>query len=281
MTLLYAFIAYFFVCPNDPGRMPNVCRSFEDVQAYRNQAIAYVTPYAQPYIDQVRSRLDPYTTPYINAGKPYYSRAQKALRPHLNRGRKVYDDAVRPRLLDAVTRSHQAILPHCNRLAYEYQRHLGPYVDRYTRLYNEIYDINVKPRVDELSREYRKTVTPLLRRATNRVGPILANAYPATQYHLRNTLLPVASRTYGTSARVYSAHIHPRIVSTYYLMLDLLRNQVYPQIGRFNSRYISPQLSKIQDKAWANKAKKVAEDKVQEMNHDLGKSDITDEIDGR
>lgn len=275
----YSLVAYFFICPNDPSRAPAVCKSFIEIQHYRNQAINYVSPYAQPYIDSVRKQADTYYAPYLSAAKPYYSRANKLIAPQSKKIKKVYEGQVKPRLLNAVSHSQRSVSPYFDRMSVEYNKLVGPHVKRYSDLIEELYELNVQPRLEEISRTLNKQVGPYYAFAAKRANVFVNKAYPTTQHHLKNTVLPFASRTYSTSAHVYGNQVHPRLILTWEYIRAILNGHFVPALKRFNSKYISPQLNKIQDKGWANKVKLAAVEKVKEMDEDLGKADLEDEID--
>lgn len=281
LTALYALIAYFFICPTDPSRAPAVCQSFKDLEGYRNQAVSYIKPVYQPYVDHARTVAQPYYEPYVKASRPHVERAQKVLRPQAVKARANFDRHVKPRLLDAVTHSHKRFRPHADRLSREYSRLTDPYVKRYSTLATEFYDLNVKPTYDELVKEGRKVVMPLYRQSTAYVQPFVRKAYPATQHHLKHTVLPFASSSYATSRKIYGEQVHPLVMSGGKGLLEFVRIRLVPALGRFRSRYISPQLNKIQDRAFAYKAKSVAKEKVANLDAELGKDVIDDEIEGR
>lgn len=280
LTLAYALVAYFLICPNAPSRAPAVCQSFKDLEAYRNQGISYIKPIYQPYFDQAVASAQPYYQPYLKASQPHVDRVQKIVQPQAVKARANFDKHVKPRLIDAVTRSRKQIMPHANRLSREYGRLTNPYVKRYSILVNEFYDLNVKPTYDELSKEARKVVLPLYHKSSAYVQPFVKKAYPATQHHLRHTVLPFAMSSYATSRRLYSDQVHPLVMSGGKGAIAFFRTNLVPALGRFRSRYISPQLDKIQDRAFAYKAKSVAREKVATMDADLGKDVIQDEIEG-
>lgn len=280
LTALYALIAYFVICPNDPSRAPAVCKSYTDLQQYRNKALAYVTPYFQPYLSQAQNTISAQTGPYVKAASPYYSQAAKVVTPQVQKASSAYEKQVRPRLVDAVTHSHRAILPHTNRISGEYNRLVTPHVNRYSKLATELYDINAKPYVDEVYFEYQRKIKPFYTSLYARTQPYVSKVYPTTQHHFRHTFLPAAAASYSTSVNTYNKHIHPNLLNSFRFTGRVLSDNVLPSVRRFQSRYIAPQLSKIQDKAWAYKAKKVADEKVEQMDSDLGKSDIQDEIEG-
>ena len=281
VTLLYALVAYFFICPNDPSRAPAVCQSFLDLQGYRNQAISYIKPYYQPYVDQAVSTAEPYYQPYVKASKPYVANLQKVAAPQQARARATYQNYVKPRLLDAVSHSHRQIAPHADRLSREYSRLTDPYIKRYSTLITEIYDLNVKPTYDELSKEARKVVMPLYRQGSAYLHPLAAKAYPATQHHFKHTILPFASSSYATTRKVYGEQVHPRVLLGGKGFVQFCTTNLLPALGRFRSKYISPQINKIQDRAFAYKAKTVAGEKVASMDAESGKGDLKDEIQGK
>ena len=280
LTALYAIIAYFFICPNDPARAPAVCKSYADLQSYRDTAVSYARPYYQPYVTQAQETLDPYYQPYAKLAAPVYTKAQRYVQPQIAQARNLYNRAVHPRLLNALTHSQKQAQPHFDRISYEYERLVGPYTHRYTRLASEIYDLNVKPTYDAIARDTNKFVQPLYRQSSAYLSPVLAKAYPATRHHVQHTFLPFASSSLSTSRKVYGEQVHPRLASTFQLLLRFVREKLGPAIARFQSRYISPQLNKIQDKAFAYKAKSVASEKVASLDKELGKDVIDDEIEG-
>jgi uncharacterized protein YfkK (UPF0435 family) len=172
-------------------------------------------------------------------------------------------------------------MPNANRLSREYSRLTDPYVKRYTKLITEIYDLNVKPTYDELTKEARKVVLPLYHKSSAYAQPLVTKAYPATQHHFQHTFLPFASSSYATTRKVYGEQVHPRVLSGGKGLVQFCRSHLLPALGRFKSKYISPQIHKIQDRAFAYKAKSVAGEKVASMDAELGKDDIKDEIEGK
>lgn len=280
LVALYAVIAYLFICPNDPSRAPAVCQSFQQLEQYRHQAFSFITPYTQPYVNTLKSSAEPYYAPYIKAAQPYYVQANKVLAPQAQRVKSVYERSIKPRALDAVTHSHKQITPHLNRVSNEWHKIVDPTLNRYIGLAEELYDLNVHPHVEQLTHTFNKKVGPHYARTSEQVNAFTNKAIPAAQHHVKHTFLPFASKTYSTSADVYEKQVHPRLLTTWEYIKALLRGHFVPALKRFNSKYISPQVSKIQDKAWANKAKAVADEKVKEMDHDLGKADLEDEISG-
>jgi len=278
LTAAYALVAYSLICPNDPSRAPAVCQSYKDLESYRNQAVSYIRPYYQPYLNQAVSTAEPYYQPYVKATEPHVVNLQKVVAPQQAKAHAVYRNYVKPRILDAVAHSHRQIMPHANRLSREYSRLTDPYVKRYTKLITEIYDLNVKPTYDELTKEARKVVLPLYHKSSAYAQPLVTKAYPATQHHFQHTFLPFASSSYATTRKVYGEQVHPRVLSGGKGLVQFCRSHLLPALGRFRSKYISPQINKIQDRAFAYKAKSVAGEKVASMDAELGKDDIKDEI---
>lgn len=280
LVALYAVIAYLFICPNDPSRAPAVCQSFTQIEQYRNQAFNYISPYTQPYVNTIKSQAEQYYSPYVKAAQPYYIKANEILAPQSKKVKKIYEGTVKPRLMDAVTHSHKRITPHFERVSAEYHKLVDPFLNRYITLAEELYDLNVQPHVEQLTNTFNKKVGPHYARTSAQVNAFANKAYPAAHHHVKHTFLPFASKTYTTSADIYGNQVHPRLLTTLEYIKALLRGHFVPALKRFNSKYISPQVSKIQDKAWANKAKQVADDKVKEMDQDLGKTDLEDDLSG-
>ena len=281
LVTLYALIAFFFICPNDPSRAPAVCGSFAKIKNYRNQAIDYVRPYSEPYTKRLQAATQPYVLPYVEAATPYYNQADTLVRPQVQKAQQSYNKQVKPRLLDVLTRSRKQVTPHLNFAQKEYERYVGSHIARYTKLGQELYDINVHPYVDEVSFSVKTSLKPVFKQYDSKVQPLLNKAYPAAQHHFKHTLTPLAMNTYQTSHKTYTKQIHPRIVSAGQTATKFGSAKVLPWLGRVQSKYINPQISKIQDKAWAYKAKQVAVDKVAEMDADLGKAEIMEEIRGK
>lgn len=280
ITALYALVAYFFICPNDPSRAPAVCQSYRNIDQYRQKAVSYLEPYTRPHIAQARAVLEPQISPYINAAAPYYASADKAVRPQIRRAQSSYTTQVKPRLLDAVTHSHRFVRPHWSRAESEYNRVVTPHITRYSNLAKELYDLNAKPYVDEVLFSVKTTYRPISARAKKTFQPVLSRAYPAAQHHLKYTVLPLASTSYATTRKVYVDQVFPKIVTSGRTIGRIGGETVLPWLGRFQSKYVYPQLSKIQDRAWAYKAKKVADEKVIQMDKELGKDELVEEIAG-
>lgn len=231
-------------------------------------------------MDTLKSQAEQYYSPYVKTVQPYYIKANKVLAPQSRKVKKIYEGTVKPRLLDAVTHSRKRIMPYLDSLSNEWNNAVNPYLNRYVGLLEELYDLNVHPHVEQLTNTFHKTIGPHYARTSAQVNAFTDKAFPVAQHHVKHTLLPFASKTYATSADVYGNQVHPRLLTTWEYIKALLRGHFVPALKRFNSKYISPQVSKIQDKAWANKAKAVAEDKVKEMDNDLGKADLESEISG-
>lgn len=278
LVALYAVIAYLFICPNDPSRAPEVCRSFQQIEHYRNQALDFVSPYTQPYVSTIRSQAEQYYSPYVKAAEPYYTRVNNVIAPPTRTVKTIYESTVKPRVLDAVTRSHKQVTPHLTRVSNEWHKLVDPPLNRYLGLAEELYDLNVHPHVERLTHAFNKNVGPHYARTSAQAKAFTNKAIPVAQHHVRHTFLPFASKTYNTSTHVYGKQVHPRLMTTWEYIKALLRGHFIPAVKRFNSKYISPQVSKIQDKAWANKAKAAADEKVKEMDHDLGKAVLEGEI---
>ena len=182
--------------------------------------------------------------------------------------------------MDAFTQSSRRILPHFDEANKNIGDRVRPLVNRYSTLASEIYDINVKPYIDEVAFEFERKIKPFYLSLYSKTSSILFRAFPAIHHHSKQSVFPFANRSYVTSRKIYSNNVQPRLIAFWQFLLHLLSDNLFPRLGRFQSRYISPQLSKIQDKAWAYKARKVADKKVSQMDHELGKEDIQDEIEG-
>lgn len=258
-----------------------MCASYKQIEQYRHQAISYVSPYAQPYVNTVKSQAEQYYTPYVKAAQPYTTKVHQILAPQSKRVKSIYEGNIKPRLMNAVTHSHKQVRPHINDLTKRYEKAVTPTLNHYIGLVEELYDLNIHPRVESAQHFLNKRYGPLYNKASAQVNSLTSKAYPVAQHHVKHTFIPFASKTYATSADIFGNQVHPRLLTTWEYVKALLRGHFVPALKRFNSKYISPQVSKIQDKAWANRAKNVADEKVKEMDENLGKVELEQEVSGK
>ncbi|KPV74323.1 uncharacterized protein RHOBADRAFT_54164 [Rhodotorula graminis WP1] len=265
VALLYLAIAYFVACPHDPKREYAVCRGIDTVGARARQLEPHVRPYVvraqrklQPYVAEVQHR----TQPYVDTVKPYYDRADRLVRPRLATASARYRSTVYPALAGAVVHSQELTRPLTRKVKTQYTKSLAPSVEWYTLALERWYAAQLAPHVDRASSSARSLATS----AQRAVAPVWQNGVPAAQHHWRAHLVPFSRSAYGTSRRTYVSHVHPRLVTAWRTSHGVYRSKVLPALQRFWSRFIAPQLAKIQERVYEYKAKRAKLDAIERVD---------------
>lgn len=282
VAFFYVLIAYFIACPLDPKREFAVCRRIDGLHARARQLEPHVRPYVvraqrklQPYVAEVQHR----TQPYVDTVKPYYDRADRVVRPRLATASARYRSSVYPALAGAVGRSQELTRPLKVKVKKQYTKSLAPSVEWYTLALERWYAAQLAPHVDRASSSARSLATS----AQRTVAPVWQSGLPAAQHHWRAHLVPFSRSAYGTSRRTYVSHVHPRLVTAWRASHGVYRSKVLPALQRFWSRFIAPQLAKIQERVYEYKAKRAkleAIERVDKATDKIAQEHANDDIEG-
>lgn len=282
VALLYVAIAYFVACPHDPKREYAICRSIDSVGAHVRQ----FEPHVRPYVETAQRKLQPYVAevqhraqPYVDTVKPYYDRADRLVRPRLATASARYHSTVYPALAGAVHRSQELTRPLTLKVKKQYTKTLAPSVEWYTLALERWYAVQLEPHVSRVSSQARTLAT----HAQRTVAPVWKHGVPAAQHHWRTHLVPFSRSAYGTSRRTYVSHVHPRAVTVWRASHGVYRSRVLPALQRFWSKFIAPQLDKIQERVFeykAKRAKQEAIERVDKVGDDIAKAHGDDDIEG-
>jgi hypothetical protein len=282
VALFYLLIAYFLVCPTDTSRERAVCRSIDSVQG----RLAAYEPHLRPYLQTAHKKLDPYiaqvharTGPYVEKVRPYYSHADRLVRPQLARAASTYQQRVHPALLKGIARSQAATKPYVASLKKQYQLSLAPSVEWYSHAAREWYQAKAEPHVslaDKAIRKHSKQVYDV-------VSPIYFTGVPLAQRHYHHTLLPFAKTSYSTSRKTYVKQVHPRLVVAGRHAKVFYRTKILPALQRFYSLFIAPQLDKISERIFEYRTKKSraeAAEHVAQVEKEVLSEQDTDNFEG-
>ncbi|TNY19375.1 hypothetical protein DMC30DRAFT_400682 [Rhodotorula diobovata] len=280
VALLYVAIAYFVACPHDPKREYAICRSIDSVGAHVRQ----FEPHVRPYVETAQRKLQPYVAevqhraqPYVDTVKPYYDRADRLVRPRLATASARYHSTVYPALAGAVHRSQELTRPLTLKVKKQYTKTLAPSVEWYTLALERWYAVQLEPHVSRVSSQARTLAT----HAQRTVAPVWKHGVPAAQHHWRTHLVPFSRSAYGTSRRTYVSHVHPRAVTVWRASHGVYRSRVLAALQRFWSKFIAPQLDKIQERVFeykAKRAKQEAIERVDKVGDDIAKAHGDDDI---
>ncbi|GAA5822004.1 hypothetical protein JCM3770_001629 [Rhodotorula araucariae] len=284
VAALYLLIAYFFACPRDTGRDYAVCRGLDSASARFHQLEPHVRPYyhtaqrkLEPYVAQVQHR----TQPYIAKVLPYYARADRLVRPRLATASARYHSHLYPAFASAVHRSQELTRPYTVKLKNQYRRTLAPSVEWYSLALEKWWAARLEPHVSRAATHIR-TVSAGAHRA---VAPVWTHGVPLAQHHWRAHLVPFSRAAYGTSRRTYVSHVYPRAVTLWRGARGVYRARVLPALRRFWSRFIAPQLDKINERIFEYKAKRAKLDAIERVEKagekiakEHGEDDIEDFI---
>ncbi|GAA5904800.1 hypothetical protein JCM8208_001358 [Rhodotorula glutinis] len=265
VAFLYVAIAYFIGCPRDPKREYAVCRGIDTLGARARQ----LEPHVRPYVVRAQRKLEPYiadvqhrTQPYVDTVKPYYDRADRLVRPRLATASARYRSTVYPALAGVVVHSQELTRPLTLKAKKQYTKSLAPSVEWYTLALERWYAAQLAPHVDRASSSARSLATS----AQRTVAPVWQSGVPAAQHHWRAHLVPFSRSAYGTSRRTYVSHVHPRLVTAWRTSHGVYRSKVLPALQRFWSRFIAPQLAKIQERVYEYKAKRAKLEAIERVD---------------
>lgn len=280
--LFYLLIAYFLVCPTDTTRERAVCRGIDSVQG----RLASYEPHLRPYLQTAHKKLDPYiarvhdrTDPYVAKVRPYYTHADRLVRPQVARAVSTYQQRIHPSVLKGIAHSQAVTKPYVASLKKQYQLSLAPSVEWYSHAIKEWYKLKAEPHVsltDKTIRKHSKQVYDV-------VSPLYFTGVPLAQRHYHQTVLPLAKTSYSTSRRTYVKQIHPRLIVAGRHTKVFYRTKVLPALQRFYSLFIAPQLDKISERIFEYRTKKSraeAAEHVAQVEKEVLSEQDTDNFEG-
>ncbi|KAL8279814.1 hypothetical protein RQP46_007664 [Phenoliferia psychrophenolica] len=259
--VFYLLIAYFIVCPTDSTRERLVCRSLDTVQ---QRLVAY-EPTVRPYVLTAQRKLDPYLAqahvridPYLAIAQPYFARASQVARPVASRAAAFYHAQAHPRILTAISKSHEATKPYLELAKAHYRRALAPSVEWYSHAAAEWYRREAAPHLAVVA-HHAQTYS---KQAYDVTSPLYYKGLPFLHKHYLETILPTAQTTFRATHKTYVNEVHPRLLVAGGHAHGFYKSKILPALHRFYSLYVAPQVGKINAKIFEYKTKKEQTDAV-------------------
>lgn len=287
VAIFYFLIAFYIVCPRDINNSRSICKNLNSLQkTIKSYDYLYLEPIVNPIINQVHSKLDPYyqevqlkITPYIEQVKPYYNQASTFLTPHLENSIHYFNNQIQPKFFELLELIRTRSKPVVAEIYSQYQSTLSPTIEWYTTFIKEWYNQNVQ-------RHYilvQSTVQTYYNQVYEYISPLYYEGLPILQKHYKETIKPITIKSYKISKTFYVEQVHPRILITGNHTLNFYKSTILPNLNRFWSLYISPQVDEIRGKIYEYRTKKfekVVEKEVEVLKEVLKQEIEVDDLDG-
>lgn len=272
---LIASLAYWslVICTDDQRNDDAFCTGLSALDRGRSALVAKVDQLGQPYLEQAQHHLQPYWEPL----QPHYQALRSHTDPAAARAQQFYDDTVYPLALEYYQQARARAGPLQQDLLVAYHQHGKPIVQRYAKFYGSLWRLNVAPALARLQQRAGVEAERALLYVQHRFDTFQAEHFPALHAWTTDTLYP-ALRALGrfihqalrTAHRIFVFHIYPAGKKACLVTSQTVSGNVLPQLRRWHSLYITPQMDRVVERVWQHRAEQLSHAHEKEVMDHMG-----------
>lgn len=286
-TLLLGYLLYasLFVCPDNASM---VCRSFDALEHARASVISQIDHHGAPYLQHAVSWAEPHLEPV----KPHYLALKSRVAPVLLHSEQYLQGTVKPKAIDYVQQARVKAGPLQQRLIHTYNTEARPIVQRYVKFYGSLWRLNVAPFVSRVSAQAHRAASKQITYAQAQLDAFQAEHFPVLHKWTTERFVPAARKTVKLTHHVTVRYVLPGLKRAYVFVAKLVNGNVVPQLKRWHSLYVVPQIDRVKERIWEHRNEQLlhvqeeqAEERVEVAQEvakaALDENDADDDVEGK